>query len=166
MFVVQGQHGLRVVEVCAFAATNLLSLRGMPCRCSPFVSMVICGAPLPKRGVPSSEHHSVHHLGRKAALQRNVWTSSIHRVIRTDPVHYVSLGVWIHIYWFFVAGNGPLVFQNGGAILDPLFWSSVLFSYHSEHKRGSILAPLFGVRRAQFLSRRGGSRIHVVGSCT
>ena len=62
MFVVQGQHGLRVVEVCAFAATNLLSLRGMPCRCSPFVSMFLCGALLPKRGVPSNEHHSVHHL--------------------------------------------------------------------------------------------------------
>ena len=155
MYVVQGQHGLRVVEVCAFAATNLLSLRGMPCRCSPFVSMFLCGALLPKRGVPSSEHHSVHHLGRKAALQCNVWTTSIHRVIRTDPVHYVSLGVLIHIYCFFCWKLSAGVPKRGCHFGPPFLVLCIVFLPFRTQK-GVHFGPPFWRPSGPILESQGG----------
>ena len=74
------------------------------------------------------------------SLQCNVWTTSSHRVIRNDPVHSVSLGVWIHIY-FFLLEMVRLCSKTGLPFWTPFFGPLYCFLIIANTKGGPFWPP-------------------------
>ena len=91
----------------------------------------------------------------KGSLQCNVWTTSIHRVIRTDPVHYVSLGVWIHSYWFFCWKWSACVPKRGCHFGPPFLVLCIVF-LSLRTQKGVHFGPPFWRPWGPILESQGG----------